>query len=215
MEYSAKEAYQDKKVVNCYDYSRFRNFKGRITNWLELKLINRALQCSDILSSGQVLDIPCGTGRLSLYLARKGYAVTAVDVSLEMVRLTKEKLEKCEPRGEIAINVEDAENLSFSNGSFDAVVSLRLLGHTPPEIRLRILQEYKRVTRKCLILVYYNRMSFRNILRKYKREQKKIAWYPVDISEVDCELKKIGLKKEKIFHLAFGLSETMVVLASK
>jgi len=213
MEYKAKKAYQDKEVVEQYDHYRFGHLKGKITNWLELRLMNRALQCSNIVPPARILDIPCGTGRLSLHLAKKGYTVTAADISSEMVRLTKEKLESYELIGDTVI--EDAENLSFSDDSFDAVVSLRFLGHTPPEIRLRILQEYKRVTRRYLILAYYNEVSFQNILREIQRKQKKISWYPVSISEVDYELKKLGLKKEKGFHLAFGFSETMVVLASK
>lgn len=215
MMYKAKKAYQDKNVAESYDRLRFKSIKGVITNWLELRLINKALQYSNIFPPAQILDIPCGTGRLSLYLAMKGYTVTGVDISSEMIRVAREKVEKYNLIDNVFLKIEDAENLSFPDDSFDAVISLRFLGHTPPEIRLKVLQEFKRVTRKHLIFVYYNRNSFNGILRKQRRKRQGLSWYPVSISEVERELKEISVKREKIFHLAYGISETMVVIAVK
>jgi len=42
-----------------------------------------------------------------------------------------------------------------------------------------------------------------------------MPWYPVTISEIDLELKKLGLKKDKVYHLARGLSETIIVIVRK
>src|ERR1051325_4303030 len=51
---------------------------------LEADFLERGLQ----LQSGQrVLDVPCGSGRHSLELARRGYQMTGVDVSAEMIEV--------------------------------------------------------------------------------------------------------------------------------
>ena len=41
------------------------------------------------LPPGKALDLACGTGRNSLFLAEKGYAVTAIDVSPIAIRLAE------------------------------------------------------------------------------------------------------------------------------
>jgi ubiquinone/menaquinone biosynthesis C-methylase UbiE len=40
---------------------------------------------------GRVIDLGCGTGRVAVPLAQRGHAVTAVDLSAEMLRLAGEK----------------------------------------------------------------------------------------------------------------------------
>ena len=40
-----------------------------------------------------ILDIPCGTGRHSIALARDGYQLTAIDISKEFIDELKEKVE--------------------------------------------------------------------------------------------------------------------------
>lgn len=43
------------------------------------------------LPKGKALELACGTGRNSLYLAEKGYDVTAVDISFTAIKKAKEK----------------------------------------------------------------------------------------------------------------------------
>jgi len=73
----------------------------------------------------KILDIGTGTGFLALLLAGMGYSVTAVDWSTTMMQKAREKAKASQIP--VLFEVQDAENLSFPDGSFDAVVSRHVL----------------------------------------------------------------------------------------
>lgn len=213
MTYQAKSAYQNKEVAENYDRKRFKSIKGKITNFFELRKIYKALRQAKIQPSALILDIPSGTGRLSFYLSKRGYKLVAADISLNMLKQMKVAIQDQNVESKIMIVMADAENLSFVDNSFDAIICLRLLGHIPPEIRLIILKELKRVTKKYLILSYYDQQSLQYLLRKKRRERDE--WYATIESEIKDELLEAGLRIEKIFPLLKKISETLIILASK
>jgi len=55
----------------------------------EADFLGKALHCN---AGSHLLDVPCGNGRLSFELARRGYQVTGVDISEEFVREAKSRL---------------------------------------------------------------------------------------------------------------------------
>jgi predicted TPR repeat methyltransferase len=59
-----------------------------------------------------ILDLGCGTGTHDLYLAKKGYQVTGIDLSDNMISIAQEKQDK-----------EDIKNIDFRQGN---IVSLNL-----------------------------------------------------------------------------------------
>jgi len=73
----------------------------------------------------RILDIGTGTGFLAMLLAEMGYGVVGVDWAENKLRLAKEKA----ANAKIPVNFElqDAETLSFPDGSFDAVVSRHVI----------------------------------------------------------------------------------------
>jgi malonyl-CoA O-methyltransferase len=74
----------------------------------------------------QVLDLGCGTGRHSAWLAENGAAVTAVDFSSGMLAHAHQRCAGLD----VSFVIHDVHaQLPFGDGSFDAVVSALVLEH--------------------------------------------------------------------------------------
>jgi ubiquinone/menaquinone biosynthesis C-methylase UbiE len=74
---------------------------------------------------GRALDVACGTGRHTAYLAERGHTVIGVDTSPEMLAVARQKVPAAE------FHVSDLHDLPFANASFDVVVCALSLAHVP------------------------------------------------------------------------------------
>jgi len=105
-------------------------------------------------SGEEVLEIGCGIGTDLAEFARNGAVVTGVDLGEDQVRLTKLNFEIQKlPYKEL--RQANAENLPFPDNSFDLVVSLGVLHHTPNTEKA--LEEVYRVMKpdgKAIIIFY-------------------------------------------------------------
>ncbi len=72
-------------------------------------------------SDSQVLDVACGTADSTIALAKAGVPrVTGVDISEGMLKVGEKKIEELKLNSTITLKVEDCENLSFEDNTFDA-----------------------------------------------------------------------------------------------
>jgi 2-polyprenyl-3-methyl-5-hydroxy-6-metoxy-1,4-benzoquinol methylase len=92
---------------------------------------------------GRALDLGCGTGVVTVALARRGFRATGVDHSPEMLALAQAKLER---EGVSAdLELADVRALRFRDGEFDCVTCQGLLHHL--EEPAGCLKELERVLR--------------------------------------------------------------------
>lgn len=94
----------------------------------------------------QVLDVGCGPGWLSEFLARCGYWVTGIDVSEDMVRIARERIAAIErPIGEgleplAEFHAIPAAELAWEN-RFDAAILYDAMHHFDDEVEtLRVIR---------------------------------------------------------------------------
>jgi demethylmenaquinone methyltransferase/2-methoxy-6-polyprenyl-1,4-benzoquinol methylase len=85
----------------------------------------------------RVLDMAGGTGDVAFRMARRGAAVTVADINADMLEVGKQRAEARRLEG-LDWKVENAERLSFADGSFDAytiVFGIRNVTDIPAALR--------------------------------------------------------------------------------
>jgi len=93
----------------------------------------------------KVLDIGCGTGHPSLYVAEDVGSIIGIDKSERMIEIAKNRLRKSRANN-IVYEVGDAESLKFSDRSFDAIILCGSLATFSD--KKKSLQEIKKVLKK-------------------------------------------------------------------
>lgn len=77
-----------------------------------------------------VLDVGCGTGALSLEMARSGYDVIAIDPDPLAIEIAERSRHDCHP-GRLTYHRGDVATWDTDEAGFDVVVSSRALHHVP------------------------------------------------------------------------------------
>lgn len=99
-----------------------------------------------------VLDLGCGIGRHCVYLAKKGFDIVGIDVSKSALRLVN-KWVRNEKLKNVALIRGTMTNLPFSNGHFDAVISISVIHHTlKKDITKTIAEIHRTLKKKGLLL---------------------------------------------------------------
>lgn len=115
--------YED--LAKDYD-CRFNNPRLNYMRNVEKKVLIESLK------PGLILDIGCGTGEQSLFLAKRGYKVVSVDISREMLIIAKESSNEGKLRDNLSLVIASAEALPFRDKSFDGLISIfGVFNHIP------------------------------------------------------------------------------------
>jgi SAM-dependent methyltransferase len=115
----------------------------------------------------RLLEIGCGIGVDSIQLAKRGFDVTAVDLTENALTVARQFAER---RGvSVDFQLGNAEGLDFPDQSFDAVYSFGVLHHTP-DIE-RSVAEVHRVLRPggTAYVMLYHRDSVVNLVHRALR----------------------------------------------
>ncbi|MDA1076979.1 MAG: class I SAM-dependent methyltransferase, partial [Proteobacteria bacterium] len=77
------------------------------------------------LAPGAALDIACGSGRNSVYLARLSFSVTAIDISEEALTLAKARSKSSNPSTPIQWIQQDLDHPTLPPHQYDLIIMLR------------------------------------------------------------------------------------------
>lgn len=88
-----------------------------------------------------VLDAACGLGYGSYLLAQSAKKVTGIEIIASNIDFSRQNYKK----ENLDYFVADATVMDFSDGQFDAIVSIETFEHIPPEKALQFLEEFRRV----------------------------------------------------------------------
>ena len=95
-------------------------------------------------TNSKVLDIACGKGRTSVYLAKKyGCRVVGIDILENSIEEAKKYARKNRVEHLVSFQVADAQNLPFETNEFDYTIAQAML--ILVEDKIKVMREAKRV----------------------------------------------------------------------
>lgn len=171
---------------------RFEKSTHRAINRREQRALRAIFGCLGRFST--ILDVPCGAGRFVQLLLDSAATVIESDVSLEMLELSREQ---CSDPGRTRWFQGDAGQLPLPDGGLDCVLCNRLLHHFRVRSdRVRILSELNRVTRRFVVVSFFDYHRFGRIrlfLKWLKGRRPDYAGHPTR-PEFESEIAEAGFR---------------------
>ena len=99
---------------------------------------------SGLLTGGRALDIGCGNGRNTRYLAKNGYTAVGIDISKESVRWAKDLSGVPQPEFQCC----SLESYDGAPGSFDLILDCGCFHHIKPHRRQQYLERVQNLLRE-------------------------------------------------------------------
>jgi ubiquinone/menaquinone biosynthesis C-methylase UbiE len=138
------------------------------------------------------LDYCCGRGGTSVQMAQAGAFVHGIDISEESVRTAERRMAENGFADRCAIQVMDAEDLSFADNTFDVIVCSGVLHHLDLD---QAYPELARVLKPTGIILCIEAIAHNPVFRLYRKRTPKLrtAW------EVDHILGRQDVRKAKTY----------------
>lgn len=201
--------YGEREVAERYD-ERWRGRRGRARDLRKQRAIERALDELDGVAS--VLDVPCGTGRMTGFVRERGLRYAGADLAMPMLAQARGK-----HAGASFVNGSLAQ-LPFADASFDVVLCIRLMHLVrDAQLRAQFLREARRVARVAVIVDYRHDRSVRVWLGRARASLGLRARAPGALSTqaIAHEIASAGLRTARFVPVRRVpyLSDKVVVLA--
>ena len=202
-----------KEVKNYYnkviDYLRYDHIRKnprhiRIKNDLK-NIINKDMN---------VLDLGCGTGITTRYIAGLKAKVTGVDISLTLIEFAKENSN----HENIEYLVHDITDFNLSKKTFDAICLIDIIEHIPIEKIPKLIENIKKYSHKNTI-IYLNIPDARlqSWMKKNKPGRLQIIDEGYSITNILDWFKSIDFEviNIKVYGIDFPLQYNSYIFAEK
>jgi len=134
-------------MTEDYDYIKsFFKEHAHIYDFVNAPLAGLREKTVDIVKKrdgGEVLDVATGTGKQAFAFARRGFKVTGIDLSEEMLQIARRK----NKYPSVKFEVGDATSLPYESNYFDVTSISFALHDMPASFRGKVLSEMARVTK--------------------------------------------------------------------
>ena len=204
--------YKEVAVAERYDRERFSSISGKVFNALEKASIRSAFR--DIPRLSQVLDLPCGTGRIAEELLDSGLRVEGVDISAAMLEVASRKLARFGDK--FTTRVGDVRDLAKSIPKrYEIALCARVLMHFPLDEQIVFLKAVADLTKGRVVFTQSLSSPYQRFRRKVKKvlRNQQPSGYPITEVQLAELLRGAGLREVRRLRTAALISEAMVVVA--
>jgi 2-polyprenyl-3-methyl-5-hydroxy-6-metoxy-1,4-benzoquinol methylase len=183
-----------------------------------MRLERRALLSafSIVPKGAQVLDLPCGTGRLAEVLIEAGYNVVGADISEDMLAVARRRLQRFGTR--FSSKVKDVRSVSSSDLRYPAVLCARVLMHFPLAEQIDFVTGVAALSERYVVITHSFNSSYQRARRQFKRVvvgAKSPASYPISNDQIRTLLAETGLREARRIRLPRLISEAIILVAER
>jgi len=140
------------------------------------------------------LEIGTGKGHFALALAKRGFSFTSIDISEEEQRIAKLNIQYYGLEKQVIFKIENAQNLSFPDRSFDVIFSINVFHHLQePQAVLNEIVRLLRPEGK-IVLSDFNAKGLEAINACHAHEGRVHDYFKHDLSEAKDYFTIRGLK---------------------
>ena len=160
------------------------------------------------ISGKRILDLGCGLGDATIYFAKRGASVDAVDISGKMIALVKRFADREKIIEKISAKKMTAENLSYPDETFDFVYGNGILHHVDFK---KAAGEVQRVLKRGGRAYFVEPLRYNpviNIYRSIAKEVRTIDEKPLTFDDIAC----FGDFFRKYHHKEFHLFTQLIFL---
>ncbi len=199
------------KIAEEFDniYENKGNLTTRITNKIfrsgMYERVSITLQESGNLEDKSVLDIGCGSGRISFMLAEKGAKVTGIDYSSSMIELAK-KFQLQFKDNIVEFRCCDFMKDFQEETKYDISIALGVFDYI--EDPIPFLSKVKNITKNKIIASYPAKYSLQSPLRKVWLRKRNCPVFFYTENTLRKIYSRIGIKKIKIIRVPRGTLST-------
>lgn len=160
-----QQEYQEVAEAEGYNRAYQDQMLKRWSTRREFRLLDRLLSSQG--HSRLLLDLPCGGGRLSPRIGAHTDLLIEADIAVGQVLYGQRHSKLDTPQIWMTAS---AFHIPFRDNSVDGTVCCRLCHHLPTPIeRERLVEELLRVSRRFVIMTFFDYYSLKNWLRRVRR----------------------------------------------
>lgn len=201
--------WNDRMVKKYHSQGTLFESKNPILRWIEKKRVKTIIELAGVSNEDRIIDIGCGEGYLLSCLPRTKQVV-GLDISKLALNKARELLKE---KNYIGLFFGDAQELPFTNNSFDKIICSELLEHVPnPKL---VIKEMFRILIKSgrAVISVPDERQIHKIMRILKRAKlDKITYSPRKDENYEWHLHESNLEfVEKIIDGFFSISKIIKV----
>jgi ubiquinone/menaquinone biosynthesis C-methylase UbiE len=179
--------YQTIERAAAYNHGYQRKAHKRFGTRHEWRLIGRHLD--RVGHAGTVLELPCGGGRITPAFGERADFVIEADIAVGQIRYGRATSTLEVPR---AWMTASAFHIPLRDASVDGAICIRLAHHLPtPAERERLFHELLRVSKRFVIVTYFDHHSLKNLTRRlrhpFNRKPPKLTMTTAHVAELARE----------------------------
>ena len=156
--------YQTVERAAAYNHGYQRKVHKRLGTRQEWRIIGRHLE--KVGRSRIILELPCGGGRITPSFAGTADFIIESDIAIGQIRYARATSTIRTPR---AWMTASAFHIPLRDSSVDGTICIRLAHHLPtPAERERLFRELMRVSKRFVIVTFFDHYSLKNLTRRMR-----------------------------------------------